>query len=804
MFGSAFAEDSALRHSGADLAVLEPVTVVGAAEERETGKSTLSEAQIKALPQGNGSINELLTTLPSVQASDMANTSLQGGEITPPHLSISGGRFYENNYVVDGIGNNSLLDPAASDPESIQNVPGHPQEMFLHNRLVDEITVYRSNISAEYGGFTGGVVDVKTKKPAAEFGGAVALRTTRDSWTRFHLDHDQEEDFENSNSSERQPRFRKYDGDVLLNLPLTERVGLLASYRRLYSQIPLRHFDRTRNQSRDMETYFLKYVYDISDRTTATVTYIETPFSEKRFRSEDRGSEIRNSWYTIDRGGYRLAGDLNHFFDLGELTVKGALRKSENTRQAPQHFYNWNVAPSGWPGEWDKDWGTDKYSKEGGYGDVQSSQAGENIELIFTFEPVRTGPVSHEIKLGYGFERLTGTYEREDQTHIYSLARNDASVNCGDNLLDCVDGQQYLWFRSVYEPDSVDETIDRHHLFIEDRLQFQRLTLRPGLRVARDNFMQNTDRDLRLAATYDLLGDGDTLLIAGVNRYHGQSLLTYKLSEAKKPYYTERRSKIAGTDFLGPWALVSQNRAFTRYSELKTPYSDELTFGVDQALLGGRLKVNYIERRGKDEFASQTSDRDAQGRTFTTLNNNGRSEHEEVGIEWERSWKKHYLALNATWQRTETSNENYRVGLEEEELMEQVYYHGDLINRIDLPRDDYNRAYVGNLVYSATLPHGFTFTNRTRYRSGYCSLEDTGADALGPNGEAVPVYAKFKQPESWLFDWVLDWRRDLYRKQGIQLSLEVYNVFNQKVKAGALDETYEMGRQVWAGMEYYF
>ncbi|MDX9708324.1 MAG: TonB-dependent receptor [Trichloromonas sp.] len=797
----------AVVHAADGITTLDPVTVTGVATDRLSGKGQLSSAQLESLPRNDGSLNGLLLVLPGVQAGEMSNTSLQGGEILPPNLSISGGRFYDNNFMIDGVGNNSLLDPAGDNPEHVQNIPGHPQEMFIDPGLIDEINVYRYNVPAEYGGFTGGVVDAATRNPAKTFAGKVDLRTTRAGWTRFHLADEYKDTFKDSNSVEQQPRFSKYHGGVELDLPLADDMALLVSCRNLQSRIPLRHFGETQDQNRDQKNYFAKYVYDLSDRTVVKLTFVQTPFEEERFREAKVGSEIKGSWYTIDRNGYRLSGELSHRFDLGKLEVLGGYRNSENVRQAPAHYFIWNTRPANWTGDWDKDWGAVKFSHEGGYGDLESTQESETLAVNFTAEPVRTGPVSHEVKFGYGFERTTGTFDRRDLTYAYSAATTDARIVCGDNPLDCIDGQQFLWFRSVYEPDSINETIDQHSLYLQDTLEFKRLTLRPGYRITRDNFMENIDRDLRLAATFDLFGSGDTLVVGGVNRYHGRSLLTYKLSEAKKPYYTERRTKKTdGSHTLNDWVLATQNKSVTKYSELDTPYSDEWNVGIDQALRGGRLRVDYLERRNKDEFASETSDKDGEGYTYFTLNNNGRTLHEAVTLAWDRAWSRHYLNVNATWQKTESSHNDYTLALAEDDLLDQIYYHGRLMKRIDLPRDDYNRGYVGNLIYTVNLPYGFTFTNHTRYRSGYQVMEDSGDDQEGPDGVMLPVYVKEKQPESWIFNWKLDWRRNLYRRQGIGLSLEINNVFNQKVPAGAAEEiqTYELGRQFWAGMEYYF
>ncbi|MEJ2200864.1 MAG: hypothetical protein P8X63_07595, partial [Desulfuromonadaceae bacterium] len=594
---------------------------------------------------------------------------------------------------------------------------------------------------------------------------------------------------------------------VRLDLPLQENLGLLLSYRQTHSKIPLQHFEQKRNQIRKLENYFLKLAHSFSERTSISLSFARNPYEEKRFREVSLGSEIKNSWYTLDTDSQRFAAEINHDFSFGKIELKGAFNRSKTSRHAPSNYFNWLVRPTGWVGDWDKDWGTLSQSKEGGYGDLESSQKGQTVNASLQLDPVNSGPIRHEIKLGGGFERITGTFKRQDTSYIYTVISSGAnsSIICqGDE--GCVDNQQYAAFRSVYEADSAKETINARHFYAQDELSCGRLTLRPGIRYASDNFMNNDDVDLRLAASVDLFGTGTTVLIGGLNRYHGRSLLAYRLAEAKKPVYIERRSRDPATNTLTEWVPLTQSKSFKRYSDLKTPYSDEWTLGADQALLGGRLKLNYLERHNKDEFAQETLEEDEEGRYFTILNNNGRSKHEEFTVEWERRWKRHALFVNFTWQRTRTSNDSYPDPLDDEDLLDRVYYDGELMKKTDLPRGDFNRGYVCNLVYTAQLPFGFTFTNSTRYRSGFSSLEDSGEDMVGPDGVSYPIYEKDKQPESWIFDWRLDWRRKLYGSHDVHLRLELNNVFNQKVPAGAEDtiQTYEIGRQLWAGLEYYF
>jgi len=237
-----------------------------------------------------------------------------------------------------------------------------------------------------------------------------------------------------------------------------------------------------------------------------------------------------------------------------------------------------------------------------------------------------------------------------------------------------------------------------------------------------------------------------------------------------------------------------------RYSELKTPYTDESLFGLDQRLLGGMGRVRYIERDGKDEFAREYD----KASKIYRLNNNGNSRHWEYRISWERWWQRCYLSLNAVYQKTRFSNEDYDVELGGDELEKKIWYKGEVMSFADRPRLDFNRSWVANLICGFQLPHGFTFTNFTKYRSGYRALGNTGEYVVLPDGSSLDIYDKVKQPESWIFDWKTDWRRKMFHDGTLVLSLEVDNVFNEKVPVGESDDEFEIGRQFWAGAEYLF
>jgi hypothetical protein len=795
-----------------NIPTLEQVTVVGEREAPLTVSETLSREKLDLLPKKNGSINEALGVLPGVQLGEFHRTSDNAGEILPPNLSISGGRIYENNFMTDGFSNNSLLDPTFDNIDNKNNVPGHPQQNFLHPSLVENVTVYRSNVPARYGNFTGGAVDIETRDPSGSFGGEANIRHTRSEWTDFHKSRDREEEYDNPIAGGVQPEFDKYDGSILLDVPISENTGILASYNQIYSKIPYYQIEVPENtiskqdEYRRIENFFLKSVTHFSADTKLSITGTYAPYEADYFREE-----VVNSDYTLENSAYSLMSNLEHRTDSSLIEVGLGYSRSTNSREAHNLYQTWQVTES-------KSWGevTDagkkfQYSKEGGYGDIEKEQDSLLANVHVTLDPIGSGTVQHNLSYGFSYERVNGTFDRTEEFTNYTLARKNDDVICEVGAVDCINNEQFMFIKTVYPEDEADITIKFYDTYFEDRIEIGQLTLRPGVRISSENFQDNTNLAPRLAAGYDLFGDGKTNFYAGFNRYYGKTLMTYALEEQKTPYTNWRRSTKLVDDKPQEWRERSRTSiAAKQVSDLETPYSDEITVGVTHSLFGGILDINYLERDGEDQLASTLLEKDPDtGYVYTEWNNDGESTHQSASVSWEKSWRKHYLFLGATWQETETNNSDYyeyteKVDERYDGFFDPVWYRNSLVDRSDLPRPDFNREVVGNLVYSVSLPLGMTFTNSTRYRSGYEALENTGDDMDLPSGESYDIYEEVKQPESWIFDWTLKWEKIFRNAQAIAIRADLNNVFNQKVLAGNSDDTYELGRQFWLGMTYNF
>src|SRR5207249_9394455 len=84
-------------------------------------------------------------------------------------LMISGALSYSNLFLVNGVVVN-------------ENLRGQPQDLFIED-AIEETTVSSGSISAEYGRFTGGVVNVVTKSGGNRLHGSLRVTFHDDRWT---------------------------------------------------------------------------------------------------------------------------------------------------------------------------------------------------------------------------------------------------------------------------------------------------------------------------------------------------------------------------------------------------------------------------------------------------------------------------------------------------------------------------------------------------------------------------------------------------------------------------------------------
>ncbi|HYU30871.1 MAG TPA: TonB-dependent receptor [Thermoanaerobaculia bacterium] len=133
--------------------------------EGAQGATTYTKVLVDQLAAGR-TLNQIVALAPGVQPSGpikLADTSLST-------ITISGAPTFENLFLVNGVVVN-------------ENVRGQAEDLFIED-AIQETTTAASSISAEYGRFSGGVVNVLTKSGGNDFSGSFRTSFTNQKWQK--------------------------------------------------------------------------------------------------------------------------------------------------------------------------------------------------------------------------------------------------------------------------------------------------------------------------------------------------------------------------------------------------------------------------------------------------------------------------------------------------------------------------------------------------------------------------------------------------------------------------------------------
>jgi hypothetical protein len=796
-----------------EIFMMDDLRVTEKVYRQDMGRTDIPREFIKNMPKGNGNITDLLTIVPGVQFGEGYRSVDSAAEISPAEISISGGKPYDNLFIIDGISNSSQLDPAAESSDW-GGAGGHSQKFFISSWLVEDVSVFDTDISAEYDGFAGGVVKVTTKRPAQKFGGNLAYRTTQSRWTHFYIE-ESDSLFLNQEGKAEEPDFIKNSYSAALNIPITDKTALILNYERRDSTISKEYFKNWRNEYLLAETYLLKASHNIDGNSYLDASASYAPYVEELFKTR-----VKDSDYTERGGGFFGAVEYNRENDSGKFTLHTDYSFSENSSAAPKDFKEWIATKS-------KPWGVEapiirddgsidfgkNISEEGGYGDIDKWEKKFTANLRHEFEHAAFAG-EHKLRYGLDYALLSGRYNRKETSYHYSRAVEYTDVLCNGDLETCVLGEQYFSGRTVYPQSDVQVSVNTYSAFVEETWGFSRLLLRAGLRATNDDYMDNLDIAPRSQLQWDIFGNKNTIVSVGYNRYYTAALLANKLREGRKPWYEERRWTYHNT--IQEWAFTDAVTQTTyNFKSLNTPYDDEYAAGIDQALFGGNINIKYVLRESRDEFAMNITQK-PDGTYFYSLNNRGWGRYQSASVKWFRKWKNHYVMINGGWTESTSSDANYNNMTSLEETMEDVFFDGRLVKRGELPKANFSRPIIINLAYTGHFFDHLLLGTNIKFRGEYDSVESGNAISIihPPNPltgeeehESIETYYSVHYDNAFLVDCTLAWEQKLPWGDSVTVTLEVANLLDAKNRVrGEVNgfDTYELGRQFWAGIAYEF
>ncbi len=257
----------------------------------------MDREMIRNMPAINGDMTSQLKLNPNIQYAETSLASATGGEIAPAEISIHGAKPYQNEILVDGISISNDIDPGNKiTTTSVDQIPGGSQALAIDSSILCEIDVKDSNVSAEYGRFTGGVVSATVCSARKKFGGNVSVGYSSSSWSKLFIDPARQEEFEDSANADLQPHFKKWTYKTTVEARPSDSWGVLMNVVRRKSEIPLKRFStdnatttasREVTQTRQQDTLLLKADYSPADsRHKGEVTMVYAPSSNTYFHGK--------------------------------------------------------------------------------------------------------------------------------------------------------------------------------------------------------------------------------------------------------------------------------------------------------------------------------------------------------------------------------------------------------------------------------------------------------------------------------------------------------------------------------------
>ena len=729
--------------------------------------SGVSKNMIDSTPNGNGDITSVLKMLPNVQFSRQQNRSSTPGEIDPADIQISGGLFYQNNFQLDGFNMNNDLDPANnSGYTEVTALPGRSQGLNIDSSLIDSLNVLDSNVSAAYGGFTGGVVEANTKRATKKFGANLSYQIsqgnanpTKHSLTQYHIYAPTDtnyQNFLNSTNANNQPEFIKHSIRASVESRFVDNAGIVASFSTIQSFIPLNSYattylnatldDKRKTQKRQSYNLFLKGHYDALDNLTLEAQYAYMPQYNNYFivNTKDSGFDFLTGGH---QGGLKVSwGNAVGFF---VAQINANYMDSSRVNSAPNMM--------GWRASAEKNWTNNLTSgtvSEGSYGNVNTKQLNSTLKITQDFDTLTIGNWSNSFDIGAEYSYVNAYYERMEDMWFFGnafmrplsagqtcLAGDIACSNSPVYFQGSSGGQnwannvgQYAYRTSFYKAGKIN--LDNHAFsaFIEDDMKFELgesgdMNARIGLRLDYDTLMSKATLAPRFSLNYifpwskwDIGKDFATQLTFGANRYYGRNLFAYKLMDSRSALqYTLQRNSYISWDN----ATITQNKNDTNFKKIRVPYADEFMGGITQKIYSFVISAKYIYRAGRDEIRRMCQAPDgsisamncASNVAGLTSNlryvytNEGRSASDIVSLSISNEGGldfgevKNHILFAFDFTNVRRNYDDYSVAMSADELNnEMIWYGGQVVRYMDKPATNFAQPYTLRLNTTTTFP----------------------------------------------------------------------------------------------------
>lgn len=800
--------------SGTDTAnkvhLVEGVEVRGITEQ--PGEIVINQNTIEMTPTGTNTVTDLLRGQSSVQFDSSSRSGMLGGEITPPKISIRGAKHNENNFMINGMSNNSRINPGGYDNVDNGGIPsGDSQSLIIDPDILKEVKVYTENVPAKYGSFLGGVIDAKLRDASTDaWHGMASFRYTSSDWTNFHYTDADKKQTEGPARAggNYQPEFYKYNSSFRLEGPLWEDgLGLMLTYTNMTSIIPLTLIpnDASVTERRVNQNFMAKINTPKSSPLFLSLAAIYAPYKSTRYSEKyfDGGK------FSVDGGGINLI--INSYYDtpIGRWGNDISYSKSDLSRlNDKDKLYNWGNFGS----MSDKTF-NGKMATEGGMGNYKQRQTELSWKSDLDLKAYGPELFSNQVSMGFELKRSMFEANRGGYTSFLAGTKNASAVGPREDGI--IAGEQYAKTKMEFDARDRYVNIFSPSFYLQDSIEIERLTLRPGVRVSSDSLTNNTDIAPRLFANLDILDDDRFNIFGGYNRYYGTQVVQKALMAPTSNTSYSRAS------YNKPWvALKTTTPNFSQLGDLKTPHTDEYSVGASAEVWGTLFKAVVVKRDYRDQIKVVPI-----GTTGSSeFSNRGKTDYKGITLSAERTfdfgdWGRHVGELSATWSKTKGNYTDWtgRTYDEVDNVIkydpDYVLYNGTVTSASSMPANNFNSPCV--ITYTQ---NSYFWEDRVRFmgvlrweQGGKRIFSDVGNKntQLGPSGMYLNAYKEGQQEDMLNVDAKLSFDAIKYNNHTLTLELEALNLMDRKnlSNIGTTETTqgsYSLGRQFYAGIKYTF
>ena len=764
----------------------------------------------------------MLFKFPDPPLSNNFRSGLQQGELTPAEISINGGLPYDNKFLINGMSINNNINPTSSiASNNATELQGDSQTVSVNTDLLCNLKILDSNVSAEYGEFTGGVVSAETCAPTTQVGeihGSISYDYTSDSWSKINFaDQESLDDYEASTSESQQPFFTKQGISATLYGNINEVVGFNAFGSFRHSSIPLKtplsnpsEFDQKRTAS----NYGLELFYTPSNTTTLKVG---TQLFENT--GDFFNGVFLNSNNTHQSNSESFYINLKNKFDFVLLEQQLNYQTQENSREAENNSFIWTKSST-------KNWNpTLSTQSEGNFGSLEQQEEKLEYSIKALFEPFQLVNTSHQFKIGGGFGHYEAYWERAETAYNYAISslptkppKDPQNVICttpdGSQYTACDEGNgtdgQFLKQRTSYLAGKIDIRQDRWHMYIEDLINinpFIQTTL--GLRADYDSLTKNNNIAPRSSVVIKPFADDRLHITAGWNRYYGLNSFANELQD-QKGYL---RTVDERTTSNGDWLPKQIDYTINRRSELDSPYADESVFALNGNLWNINAGLKYVQRENKDQLRRMKNTLEGTT-TIQAYDNSGVSESDIMTLSLKTikpfAFKNSLHSLSLNTDITETNRNFDTYDTTSYTGTPKIYYDGKLIDAEDKPSGDFNIPWTVRLDWNIAFVNiPLNINNYFSYRAGNPAMKKINAGKSGSyeeNGTSYDTYIPHETKNAFNWDmrttYVIPSPKDTKTILGLTIN-NVINRQNESVSSSGI-ATPEIGRQFIADITFKF